>query len=100
MMKRTYLLATAIALAIPALPATAHHNCAAGDACPDEIGDMLGNHAAVFEDGSLDTTAEPMGTATMTDPAGATQFDVSPDMDPADAAQNSNPPVIRNGQQF
>ena len=30
------------------MPVAAHHNCAAGDSCPDEIGDVQGNHEAAI----------------------------------------------------
>jgi hypothetical protein len=43
--------------------AAAHHNCAAGETCPDEIGDVTGTHETTM-DGDL------MGTPTAAmDPA-------------------------------
>ncbi len=48
-MQKTCILVTALVGLTLATPLAAHHNCAAGDACPEEIGDMMGNHEAAIE---------------------------------------------------
>ena len=47
-MKTGLVITSAIIGLTLAAPVAAHHNCAAGDACPDEIGDMMGNHEAAY----------------------------------------------------
>ena len=48
-MKTGLIITSAIIGLTFAAPAAAHHNCAAGDACPEEIGDIMGNHEAAYE---------------------------------------------------
>ena len=67
---------SAIAVSLTmAMPVAAHHNCAAGDVCPTEIGDAMDMHEAALD--SLDdmrATVDPMGENTQTamDPADST----------------------------
>jgi hypothetical protein len=49
-MKTTTLILAATVGVAASFPIAAHHNCAAGDACPEDIGDMQGNHEAIFAD--------------------------------------------------
>jgi hypothetical protein len=67
-------LAFAAALAVAAMPAAAHHNCNAGENCPDEIGDVMENHEA-----AIDALLDRMGGV---DPSGSNNQNA---MDPADA---------------
>ncbi len=48
-MKKTCIIATAVIGLALAAPLSAHHNCAAGDTCPEDIGDMMGNHEAAID---------------------------------------------------
>jgi hypothetical protein len=61
-----YLIAITALSAAFTMPAAAHHNCAAGDVCPDEIGDVMGMHEAAID--------------------GMTTVDMTQAMEPADAA--------------
>jgi hypothetical protein len=49
-MKKKIVIATAVIGLALAAPVSAHHNCAAGDACPEEIGDLMENHAAAIDE--------------------------------------------------
>jgi hypothetical protein len=81
-MKKRTIAAIAALGTFLAFPAAAHHNCAAGDACPDEIGDVMGNHESVFSGEGIDSegTETNMGGMDSTDPS----------MDPADDAAPAN----------
>lgn len=48
-MKRGLITTSAIIGMTLLAPAAAHHNCAAGDVCPEEIGDRMGNHEAAYD---------------------------------------------------
>jgi hypothetical protein len=63
-MKLTTLILAAACGAVASFPLAAHHNCAAGDACPDEIGDLMENHTLAIEE--------------------LTEVDMGGQMDPAD----------------
>ena len=43
-MIKTLVAAIAALGCMTAMPVIAHHNCNAGDACPEEIGDMMDQH--------------------------------------------------------
>jgi hypothetical protein len=71
---RIQFLGLAAAMALAVGPVAAHHNCNAGDSCPDEIGDVMENHEEAISSmldrmGGIEPDGNTAGQNTAMDPA-------------------------------